>query len=225
MLLRDFTLELITQYPHLSATLTVGDFVCFATLAAEVEHVAGESLRLSPARFPFAPFFDTALSVPTAHNQMQELWRLSYPVLRECRINPQALIRDFGVQQQTTQLPERFLRSPLTKCIICTPNHSYALHVHSRINGYLHDLDGVHTVQTVTLNCSNPACETMYKPSFYTRGAERYYYTPDMGRNKDYLHIHCHYYMSSRLAYTFRVLQMLGQYHISTSSIGSTQSL
>ncbi|EGG06667.1 uncharacterized protein MELLADRAFT_106601 [Melampsora larici-populina 98AG31] len=30
-----------------------------------------------------------------------------------------------------------------------------------------------------------------------------------MGREDDYLHVLCHYYMSRRLAYMFRVLQML----------------
>ncbi|EGG07144.1 uncharacterized protein MELLADRAFT_86071 [Melampsora larici-populina 98AG31] len=48
---------------------------------------------------------------------------------------------------------------------------------------------------------------------FYTREGERYYYTEAMGRNKDYVHVHCHYYMTTRLAYMFRVLQMLG--HVS----------
>ncbi|EGG03045.1 uncharacterized protein MELLADRAFT_90505 [Melampsora larici-populina 98AG31] len=81
------------------------------------------------------------------------------------------------------------------------------------LDGYLHNINGVHAVQTVILNCSNPDCETMYRPSLYTQEGERYYYTQGMGRDTDYLQIHCHYYMTTRLAYMFRVLKMVG--HVS----------
>ncbi|EGG03688.1 uncharacterized protein MELLADRAFT_89997 [Melampsora larici-populina 98AG31] len=219
MLLRDFTTLLDNQSPSLSTSLTVTDFVRFATLAGEVHHRAGKSLRLSPDRNPVLPFLQSALSMqPTANHLLADLWHLSFPFLRACRIDPGASIRKLGIQLSSpgttnTNMHERFLRSPLSKCIVCTPDQSYVLHVHSRINGYLHDIDGVHTVQTVILNCSNPKCGTVYRPSYYNRDGERLYYTKAMGREDDYLHVLCHYYMSRRLAYMFRVLQMLA--HVS----------
>ncbi|EGG05667.1 uncharacterized protein MELLADRAFT_87891 [Melampsora larici-populina 98AG31] len=214
MLLRDFTIQLINRSPHLSATLTVSDFVRFASLSAEVEHRAGGSLRLSPNQNPVLPFLEEALSVQFPTDLLDDLWQLLFPLLRWCRIDPTLSIRNMGLQQNfTTKLPERFLRAPLSHCVICSKDDAYALHVHSRINGYLHDIDGVHPVQTVILSCSNPKCDTVYRPSFYTRDSARYYYTKDLGRDMDYLHITCHYYMSTRMAYMFRVLQMLG--HVS----------
>ncbi|EGF98731.1 uncharacterized protein MELLADRAFT_95478 [Melampsora larici-populina 98AG31] len=215
MLLRDFTLHLITQSPHLSATLTVADFVRFTSLAAEVKHRAGASLRLTATRLPLSTFLDAALSVQFPKQLTGDLWRLLFPLLPMCRINTDTLIREFGTQEDLTpKLPEQFLRSPLSHCIVCTPNHSYPLHVHSCVNGYLHDLDGVHTVQTIVLNCSNPKCTTVYRPSYYSQDGCWFYYTEAMGRDRDYLHINTHYYMSQRLSYTFRVLQMLGhQFH------------
>ncbi|EGG07352.1 uncharacterized protein MELLADRAFT_77612, partial [Melampsora larici-populina 98AG31] len=214
MLLRDFTIQLISQSPHLSATLTVADFVRFASLAAEVEHRAGVSLRLTPTRIPVLPFLEEALSVQFPFDHLQDLWRMTFPFLHACRMDTTMTIRDLGLQHNfTTKLPERFLRAPLSHCVICSNNNSHALHVHTRLNGYLHDIDGVHPVQTVILSCSNPRCDTQYRPSYYTRNSSRYYYTKAMGRDDDYVQVNCHYYMTTRMAYMFHVLQMLG--HVS----------
>lgn len=214
MLLRDFTIQLTHQSSHLSATLTVADFVQFASLAAEVEHRAGPSLRLTPNQFSVVPFLEESLSVQFPSDLLNDLWRITFPVLRMCRIDTTSLIRDFGLQPNlTTKLPERFLRTPLSHCLVCSKDNPRPLHIHSHLNGYLHDIDGVHPVQTIIHSCSNPECDTMYRPSYYTRDGCRYYYTKEMGRNVDYLHINTHYYMTRRMAYMFRVLQMLA--HVS----------
>ncbi|EGG07599.1 uncharacterized protein MELLADRAFT_85437 [Melampsora larici-populina 98AG31] len=222
MLLRDFVAQLNSQSPQLSATLNVADFVRFATLAAEALHIAGESLRLTSTRFTLIPFLATALSPGYPHDLYSELWRIMFAILPSCRINPSATVRKFGMQEDlTTKLPERFLRAPFSQCLVCCSNgHSHNLHVHSRLNGYLYDVDGVHTIETVILCCSitvvwtaDQLCGTFYRPSFYTRDGLRHYYTNEMGRDQDYLHVHCHYYMTCRLAYMFRIIQMLA--HVS----------
>ncbi|KAH9823869.1 hypothetical protein DFH28DRAFT_1161758 [Melampsora americana] len=216
-LLRDFVEQLTNHSPHLANTLTVADFVRFASLGGEVQHRAGDSLRLSPSRMPLLDFLASALSPQYPSNLMGDLWLHTFPVLPACRIDVSATIREFGLQPDlkiTSKMPEKFLRVPVSHCFLCSStDKSYALHVHSRTNGYLYDFDGPHAIQTVVLNCSNTKCGTTYRPSYYTQGTLRYYYTPEMGRNPEFLHVHCHFYITRRLADMFRVIQMLA--HVS----------
>ncbi|EGG07413.1 uncharacterized protein MELLADRAFT_85841 [Melampsora larici-populina 98AG31] len=215
MLLRDFVEQLRRESPLLSATLTVPDFVRFVTLAGEVQHCAGQSLRLTPNRNALLPFLEMALSPLYSHDLMPALWRLLFPHLAASTIDTSAAIRKFGLHPELlgTKMPERFLRAPMSHCHLCSRDQSFALHIHSRLDGYLYDIDGVHSIQTVILCCSNKACGTFYRPSYYTRDDLRIYYSQEMGRNTDYLHIHCHYYMTRCLSHMFRALQMLA--HVS----------
>ncbi|KAH9808606.1 hypothetical protein DFH28DRAFT_1193006 [Melampsora americana] len=207
MLLRDFVNRLETNSPRLSATLTVADFVRFVSLAGQVQQRAGPSLRLTATRNVLQPFLELALSPSYPTHLMIDLWRLSFPLLGACQIDSLAAIREFGLHPDLTiKMPERFLQAPTSKCFLCSHDRSSALHVHSSQNGYLYDSDGVHAIQTVILRCSS-------KPSYYTRDGLRIYYSQEMGRDEEYLHIHCHYYMTRRLAYMFRVIQMLA--HVS----------
>lgn len=156
MLLRDFVNQLDGECPLLSATLTVHDFVRFATLAAKVQEVAGKSLRLTSTRTTVLPFLVSALSPEYPPHLMPDLWRLAFPHLPGIHIDASAAIRDFGMQpvlDSTSKLPERFLRAPLAQCIVC-PERSN-LHVHTRLDGYLYDTDGTHAIQTVILCCSS----------------------------------------------------------------------
>ncbi|EGG02774.1 uncharacterized protein MELLADRAFT_90672 [Melampsora larici-populina 98AG31] len=202
MLLRDFVNQLIGESPQLALTLSVTEFIRFTVLAAKVQQVAGDSLRLKSTRTTVIPFLASALSLEYPKDLMADLWRLAFPHLPGCDIDTSAAIREFGLQPtltSTSKLLERFLRAPFTKCISC-PEQS-TLHVHSRINGYLYDTDGTHAVQTVILCCSNDTCGISYRPSYYTSHGFRIYDSQAMGRETDYLHIHCHYYMTARLAY------------------------
>ncbi|EGG09917.1 uncharacterized protein MELLADRAFT_95290 [Melampsora larici-populina 98AG31] len=141
---------------------------------------------------------------------MNDLWSLSFPWLASTPFDPIGSIRAFGLQSNlTTKIPERFLRAPVSQCVICPKAHN--LHVHSRLDGYLYDTDGVHSVQTVILDC--PGCGATYRPSYYTNAGFRHYYTLDMGRDVEILHVHCHYYITNRLCHQFRVIQMLA--HVS----------
>ncbi|EGF98698.1 uncharacterized protein MELLADRAFT_95442 [Melampsora larici-populina 98AG31] len=215
MLLRDFVDLMTRDSPRLSATLSVADFVRFVSLAGEVQHRAGQSVRLTPNRNTLLPFLKLALSPHYPHDLLPDLWRLSFPLLDASRINTSAAIRDFGLHPELlgTKMPERFLRAPMSHCTLCSRDHSFALHVHSCLDGYLYDIDGVHAIQTVILCCSNKACGTFYRPSYYTRDDLRIYYSQEMARNTTFLHIHCHYYMTTRMSYMLRVLQMLA--HVS----------
>ncbi|EGG05647.1 uncharacterized protein MELLADRAFT_87913 [Melampsora larici-populina 98AG31] len=215
MLLRDFVIQLTTQSPHLSATLTVSDFVNFASLAARVQHIAANHLGLTATRNSLVmPFLEAALSPEYPAELMPDLWRLSSPHLSDCQMDPADVIREFGLKHELTdkfKLPERFLRALISNCTVCW--QSSTLHIHSRVNGYLYNIDGPHAIQTVILHCSNEACGTSYRPSYYTRDNMQIYYSETMGHNPDFLHIHCHYYMTRRLSLMFRVLQMLA--HVS----------
>ncbi|KAH9817679.1 hypothetical protein DFH28DRAFT_962667 [Melampsora americana] len=216
MLLREFLGQLNNKSPQLSETLTVSDFMQFLALAADVQQRAGQSLRLTPTKIPLLPFLQSALSPQYPPELMSDLWQLTFPVLATTQINTPDIIRQLGLHPNLpdkSRLPERFLRAPISKCILCSPDQSYSLHVHSKVHGYLYDIDGAHAIDTVVLSCSNPSCGTAYRPSYYTRDGLRYYYTKDMGRDTDFIHIHCHYYMTRQLSFQFRVLQMLA--HVS----------
>ncbi|KAH9806868.1 hypothetical protein DFH28DRAFT_1229943 [Melampsora americana] len=212
MLLRDFVKQLNSESPHLSDTLQVADFLQFAYLASKVHDTAAQSLGLTATRTTVLPFLETVLSPPYSRESMADLWRVTFPYLPDCQIDASALIQQFGLHPQlTNKLPERFLRAPLTKCLLCP--QAANLHIHSRNNGYLYDTDGCHAIETVILCCSNAKCGTFYRPSYYTQGGLRIYYTKEIGRDTGFLHIHCHYYMTYRLSNMFRVLQMLA--HVS----------
>ncbi|EGG10837.1 uncharacterized protein MELLADRAFT_93380 [Melampsora larici-populina 98AG31] len=207
MLLHNFVAHIANTSPQLSATLTVADFVQFISLASEVQHSAGVALRLTSNRSVLA-FLTTALTPQFANHLMQDLWSLSFPYLT-C-FDPVGAIRTFGHHSDlTTPIHERYLRPPVSHCLACPK--ACKLHVHTRLNGYLFDTDGVHTVQTVILDC--PGCNAMYRPSYYTHNGMRHYCTLQMGRDDTILHVHCHYYITNRLGHLFRVIQMLA--HVS----------
>ncbi|EGF97235.1 uncharacterized protein MELLADRAFT_86510 [Melampsora larici-populina 98AG31] len=191
---------------HLSTTLTVSDFVRFVSLVSEVHHNAAVSLRLTPNRTTVLPFLTTALSPSFPNHLMNDLWALTLSLLPSTRFDSKAAIRTIGLQ---FKLPERFLRPPVSQCLACPTARN--LHVHTRLNGYLYDTNGVHSVQTVILDC--PGCGASYRPSYYTSAGFRHYYTLPMGRDIEILHVHCHYYITNRLGHLFRIIQMLA--HVS----------
>ncbi|EGG03805.1 uncharacterized protein MELLADRAFT_109024 [Melampsora larici-populina 98AG31] len=166
MLLRDFVDLMTRDSPRLSATLSVADFVRFVSLAGEVQHRAGQSVRLTPNRNTLLPFLELALSPHYPHDLLPDLWRLSFPLLDASRINTSAAIRDFGLHPELlgTKMPERFLRAPMSHCTLCSRDHSFALHVHSCLDGYLYDIDGVHAIQTVILCCSRNGSQYDFPP-------------------------------------------------------------
>ncbi|EGG07826.1 uncharacterized protein MELLADRAFT_85397 [Melampsora larici-populina 98AG31] len=206
MLLIDFIGQMSETSPHLIATLTVTDFVQFFTLASEVNHVAGQAISLTAHRPTVLPFLTTALSTQVPEHLMNDLWTLVFPLLPLAPFDPKSAIRTFGLQ---FKLPEKFIRPPVSQCLVCPASRN--LHVHTRLNGYLFDTDGVHPVQTVILDC--PGCGATYRPSYYTTAKTRHYYTLNQGRDVNILHVHCHYYLTNRLGHLFRVIQMLA--HIS----------
>ncbi|EGG08034.1 uncharacterized protein MELLADRAFT_85239 [Melampsora larici-populina 98AG31] len=206
MLLIDFVAQMSATSAQLSNTLTVTDFVRFMTLASEVNHIAGNAIRLTPHRPTVLPFLTTALSPKFPDQLIHDLWTLAFPLLPSARFDPKGAIRSLGLQ---FKLPEKFLRPPVSRCIVCPAARN--LHVHMRLDGYLFDTDGVHTVQTVILDC--PGCGSTFCPSYYTTDKHRHYYTLAQGRDVEILHVHCHYYMTNRLGHLFRVIQMLA--HVS----------
>ncbi|EGF97429.1 uncharacterized protein MELLADRAFT_85366 [Melampsora larici-populina 98AG31] len=215
MLLTEFVAHLTRTTPQLGTTLTVADFVRFMLLASEVQHSAGQGLRMQSYRLPVAHFFLAALKPDFPHDLIHNIWRLAFDLLPSSRIDASASVRDLGVQPNIPSVAERYLRAPVSKCLVCpsSPN----LHVHSRLNAYVFDSDGVHTAETTILRCPEKQCGTTYRPSYYTKNSLRCYYTMDMGRLPDILHVHCHYYMTRRLHHMIRGIQFLA--HVSHFNI------
>ncbi|KAH9823833.1 hypothetical protein DFH28DRAFT_921358 [Melampsora americana] len=203
MLLRDFAIQPISQSPDLFATLTVADFKHFSWLASKVKYHVSTSLHLTPTQIPLLPCPNAALSPQFPDNLLDDLWPISFPFLPQCRINATAIIHKFGLQfGHPTKLLDEFLCAPLSHCIVCLQNNSNTLHIHLHINGYLHNTDGVHTVQTLILSYLSLVITPMISFDSTTR--------------KQWVaikNLNCHYYMSTRLACMVRVLQMLG--HVS----------
>lgn len=216
MLLLDFVAHLNAFSPNLITTLTVADFVRFMSLASEVQHTAGLAMRLSPTRLPITSFLSAALNPTFPQHLIASLWRFSFDLLPACRISPTALIREIGLQPDlNNKVCERYMRSPVTNCLVCPS--APRLRVHSRLDGYIFDSDGVHTAETLIMNCPGKKCNTFYRPSYYTSQGNRCYYTSAMGRDPEILHVHCHFYMTRRLAMMFRSIQMLA--HVSHFNI------
>ncbi|EGG08612.1 uncharacterized protein MELLADRAFT_84734 [Melampsora larici-populina 98AG31] len=212
MLLTEFVAHLTRTTPQLSTTLTVGDFVRFMSLASEVQQRAGQGLRLRSYRLPVAKFFLAALKPAFLHPLIRSLWSLAWDILPSARIDSTTSIRELGVEtDNTSKVAEQYLRAPVSRCLVC-PN-TPKLHVHSRLNAYVFDSDGVHTAETTILRCPDTKCATSYRPSYYTREGLRCYYNISLGRDPDILQVHCHYYMTRRLHHMLRGIQLLA--HVS----------
>lgn len=147
MLLYEFVDALARDNPELHSTLEVQDFTRFTTLAAEVT-ARGFVLKDRLV----VPFLKTALNITIPTNLLCRLWHLISPTLPQLRVQPAQLIQEHGYRSELPiQIPEYLLKAPTNHCLVCPAK--FKLHHRSRINGYLYDLDGVHTTGIITLKC------------------------------------------------------------------------
>lgn len=214
MLLCDFVSALAQDYPLLHSTLELRDFTRFVTLAAEVtDRIQG---TLSKEEHTVVPFLRKALNLALPTELCHHLWRSTRPLLNASLVQPALLIQQYGYQPDLpVQIPENFLVSPIKDCLVCPKPHK--LHIRSRIDGYVYDVDGVHTTGIVTLKC--PGCATHYRPSYYSKDGIRTYYSTNHGRNQQTFQVSCHFFMTHRLAELLREGTMLA--HISNFNLAN----
>ncbi|EGG01794.1 uncharacterized protein MELLADRAFT_91869 [Melampsora larici-populina 98AG31] len=214
MLLHEFVTALNQNYPLLHSTLEVHDFTRFVALAAEVANRA-KGLLSNEAQI-ITPFLRKALHLSLSKEMCYNLWHATYPLFTATHIQPGLLIQRHGYQPDlSVKIPEYYLVSPVKHCLTCPKPHK--LHLRSRIDGYLYDVDGVHTIGIVTLKC--PGCPTYYRPSYYSKNRVRTYYSSNLGRNQETYQVSCHFFMTHRLAELLREGTMLA--HISNFNLAN----
>ncbi|EGG12306.1 uncharacterized protein MELLADRAFT_89176 [Melampsora larici-populina 98AG31] len=212
MLLHEFVSLLAQDFPLLHSTLHVCDFTRFVTLAAEV--TARVQGTLSKEHETIIPFLRNALKLALPNDLCYHLWHTTRHLLSAGHVEPGLLIQLHGYQPDLP-IPEHFLVCPTKHCLTCSTPHK--LHIRSRIDGYLYDVDGVHTIGIVTLKC--PGCSTCYWPSYYSKDKIRTYYSSRFGRNKQTFQVSCHFFMTHRLAELLREGAMLA--HISNFNLAN----
>lgn len=151
MLLSHFIDSLSQESPHLYSTLNLHEFIGFAVLAAEVSKRAKGSPRYEAATV--TPFIRASLNLTLPTVLCNTLWDILSPLLPQLNVDAARLIRENSyLPHLPVQMPEFTLIAPFKQCLLCTTAHTN-LHHRSRLDGYLYDLDGVHTVAVVTLKC------------------------------------------------------------------------
>ncbi|KAH9819249.1 hypothetical protein DFH28DRAFT_1148633 [Melampsora americana] len=214
MLLRDFVDAIARDFPDLHCSLEVRDFIRFVALASEVTHrVQG---TLSQESDSIIPFLCKALNLSLPKEMCYQLWHTTRPLFGWTHLQPSLLIQQHGYQGYLpVKIPQQFLVSPVKQCLLCPTPHN--LHIRSRIDGYVYDVDGVHTAGIITLKC--PGCQTFYRPSYYSKDGIRTYFSSKNGRNLDTFQVSCHFFMTHRLAESLREGQMLA--HISNFNLAN----
>ncbi|EGG11788.1 uncharacterized protein MELLADRAFT_90787 [Melampsora larici-populina 98AG31] len=154
MLLVDFATRLSQHHPQLASRLTVTHLVKFVTLATEVYHRADKALQFNSQDTRMLPFLQLALQLQLALSNYNDLWNLTFPMLPFAHLNPGALIRNHGLHPRlTTKVHEVYLIPPTSTCFNCNRRSGHSLHQRPRIDGYLYDLDGIHSAEFHTWAC------------------------------------------------------------------------
>ncbi|EGG05613.1 uncharacterized protein MELLADRAFT_78055 [Melampsora larici-populina 98AG31] len=163
------------------------------------------------------PFIQLALQLNIEADDYKALWNLTFPSIPFAHIDPTNLIRLHGLNEllKKRKVHEVYLIPPTSTCLVCDQASGKSFAKRPRINGYLYDLDGIHSAKFHTWGCLD--CGAKYRPSYYTTGKQRVYYTHAQGAHPDYYQVHCHFAMTHQLARSFRHAQMLA--HISNFNI------
>ncbi|EGG08161.1 uncharacterized protein MELLADRAFT_84934 [Melampsora larici-populina 98AG31] len=218
MIMMDFVIRLNKEQPSLAQRLTLANLTKFINLASNVYHRAHEVMNLTSTDTRLLPFLKLALKLDLDPSECEVLWNLAFPSLPLAHLDSASLIRTYGLHEsldKDTKVHEVYLTPPTKTCIVCQQPSGEKLLTRPRIDGYLYDLDGVHSAEFHTWGCTD--CGAYYRPSYYTSNKERFYYTKGQGAHPEYYQVHCHFAMSHRLAKSFRQSQMLA--HMSNFNI------
>ncbi|EGG07044.1 uncharacterized protein MELLADRAFT_85929 [Melampsora larici-populina 98AG31] len=224
MLLSEFAIRLNEQHPNLAAHLTITDLVKFVNLASEVYDRADEALMLTSSDTRMLPFMRLALQLAIDEGDYESLWTLSFPSIPFAHINPANMIRLHGLNEdlKKNKVYEVYLTPPTHTCLVCDQSSGRQLRQRPRIDGYMYDLDGIHSAEFHTWACLD--CNTYYRPSYYkTKNKQRVYYSKAQGADPHHFQVHCHFAMTHRLAMSFRQSQMLA--HISNFNLVNLYNL
>ncbi|KAH9809233.1 hypothetical protein DFH28DRAFT_905872 [Melampsora americana] len=215
MRLSQFTQRLAKDYPELYLHLELHDLVRFAVLAAELTARAQGTWVSRNEGEVVVPWLRTVLNISLPIPLCYDLWQAILPTINDFHVQPGILIQQHGHHPEHLSAPisESTLVAPVQHCLLC-PN-APKLHHRGRLEGYLYDVDGVHTVAIVTMKC--PKCPTYYRPSYYSTDGFRTYYSAHHGRHRDAFQVSCHFFMTHRLAHFLRQGMMLA--HISNFNL------
>lgn len=145
--------------PNLYATLQLSDLTQLVSLSAEIFALTHGAWSWSPDSDEVIPFIRLALNPSISHEDCRRLWKILFPIFGQSRVEPALLIHKHGYSHGlTVQIPEVFLTPRVKNCLVCpTSNH---LQHRSQIDGYLYDVDGVHTARIFTMKCPSE-CPTI----------------------------------------------------------------
>lgn len=216
MLVTDFTARLHAEHPQLANHLTLANLVKFVNLASDVFNRADRALQFTSSDTRLIPFLSLALSLGLTTRDYEVLWNLTFPSIPFAHLKTVDLIRTHGLDVSLpTKVHEVYLTPPTSSCLVCDQPTGRPLQTRPRRDGYIYDLDGVHSAEFYTWSCLD--CSAYYRPSYYTTNGSRVYYTKAQGAHLDHYQVHCHFAMTYRLATSFRQAQMLA--HISNFNL------
>ncbi|EGG01440.1 uncharacterized protein MELLADRAFT_92190 [Melampsora larici-populina 98AG31] len=157
MLLIDFINQLATDYPELHLTITLRDFIHFTALAAEIiARTNGTWISRSNGN-SVVPFLRKVLNIALLKHICYDLWHTIAPTIHQYRVQPALVIQQYGhlPEHHPVHIPETTLVSPVKNCLLCKKRPK--LHHRCCLDGYLYDLDGVHTiVRLITVPVTTP---------------------------------------------------------------------
>ncbi|EGG12016.1 uncharacterized protein MELLADRAFT_59173 [Melampsora larici-populina 98AG31] len=151
--------DLVTRLHEISATLatklTLSQLIQFVNLASDVYKRADRALNFTSDDTRILPFLKLALDLDMDLADYKALWNLSFPSLPFSWIDTGALIRSHGLTHHlTTKVHEFYLTPPISACLVCDSPSKRNLHLRPRREGYVYDLDGIHSAEFHTRVCS-----------------------------------------------------------------------
>ncbi|KAH9812296.1 hypothetical protein DFH28DRAFT_899253 [Melampsora americana] len=201
------TAQRLKSIPEIWGNLDSEDFVKFCLIGSNLIRRAGRAITFNVKDAPIE-YLHEALNERVPRFALAQMWDTMFPCLQNCHTSPVDIVEMIGLKF-SEQIPTQFIFPPVENCLVC--NHRLPFKKQKMVNGYLYDLDGVHPIKSASMYCEG--CRIAYRPSYYSRGNKRYFYTSQQKRSKDTFQVHQHYFMSRQLAESLSFLQMLS--HVS----------
>ncbi|KAH9823033.1 hypothetical protein DFH28DRAFT_1171982, partial [Melampsora americana] len=199
----------LKSIPAIWENLQVEDLVKFCLVGSDLIKRAGRGLSLTEKDVPM-DYLHAALDEQIPHFALAQMWVTTFPCLEHCHLNPVNIVEMLGLKGPH-QIPHEFFFPPTEVCLMCKKQLPFKKD--KVIDGYLYDVDGVHPIKSISMHCAGKRCKITFRPSYFSHGKTRYFYTPEQKRNQDIFQVHQHYFMSKRLADSLSLLQMLS--HVS----------
>lgn len=169
MLLRDILADLARYNPTIHNTLTIAQFVTFATLSADFLKRTQGAYATTPLQGPI-DLLTTSLDPLQPSTTWARLWYLTHDSLPSCHYDHN-LVHDHGIPHHgrsplAMTIPERTFHPPTNHCYDChiddhsarssvpsTPQKFNRLEMRTEVYAYLFELSGISTVQYFSGYC------------------------------------------------------------------------